>query len=477
MARRLFSILMICLFAAGGCVVGPDYHHPQASAPSQWSEPLAEGETDAPAVLVAWWKTFHDPVLDGLMDRAVRSNPDLRIAQARVLEARAQYGIAFSDLWPSANISGSYARQEQSHHQPILGKLPLPPNVPFENSVYQPSFDASWELDVFGGRQRALEAAHAEVGAFEYGRRATLITLMGDVARNYLDVRGYQRRLAIARGNIQAQEEVLDITRDRFINGLTAELDVQQAITILATTRADIPRLESLLQASIHRLGVLLGQPPGGLLSELAEEAPIPVTPPEVPVGLPSELLLRRPDVQRAERELAAATARIGVAKADLFPKFYLTGVAGLQSTSPGDLFSSESNFWSIGPTIRWRIFDAGRVRANIKVQDARQEQALAAYEKVVLSAFEEVENALVSYSKEQVRLRSLKEAVESSRNSLEHARRLYENGVTDFLAVLEAERSLYLAQDQFVQSQALVSVDLVSLYKVLGGGWEDAGP
>ncbi len=238
-------------------------------------------------------------------------------------------------------------------------------------------------------------------------------------------------------------------------------------------TKAEIPTLQTSLQAAIHRLGVLLGQQPGALLAELSAAAPIPAAPPEVPVGLPSELVLRRPDVQRAERHLAAATANIGVAKADLFPKFFLTGVGGFESISASDWFTSGSSFWSAGPTVQWRIFDAGRIRANIRVQNARQEQALASYEKTVLTAFEDVENGLVAYANEQIRRRSLDEAVTSSRKSLDLANRLYANGLTDFLHVLDAERSLYQAQDALVQSDRTVSANLVSLYKSLGGGWE----
>ena len=472
--RLLFLALLAAL--AGGCAVGPNYQRPAVNTLTQWSEPLAGGESNAPAALTAWWKNFHDAELDSLIDRTVQSNLDLRIAQARVREARAQYGIAAADLWPSADLSGSYARTGTSHHQPVLGSLPIPPGVPFENDVYQAGFDASWELDVFGGKRRATEAARDEVTAVEFGRRATLITLLGDVARNYIDVRGYQRQLAITRDNIKAQAQALAITRDRFTNGLTSDLDVQQAATLLATTKAEVPSLETALQASIHRLGVLLGQPPGMLLVELAKTAPIPAAPPRVPVGLPSDLLLRRPDVQQAERQLAAATANIGVARADLFPKFYLTGLGGFESISASDWFTAGSRFWSAGPTVQWKIFDAGRIRANIKVQNARQEQALAAYEKTVLTAFEDVENSLVAYANEQLRRQSLENAVTSSRQSLALANKLYANGLTDFVNVLEAERSLYQAQDALVQSDRTVSTDVVALYKSLGGGWETAG-
>ena len=471
--RLALLTLVSALAATAGCAVGPDYQHPTMNAPAQWRESLAGGETNAPTALAAWWTNFHDAELDTLIQRAAQSNLDLRTAQARVREARAQYGIAAAALLPTVDANGAYERQEQSKHQPVLGSLPIPAGVPFENNVYDAGFDASWEIDVFGGSRRGKEAARAEVTAAEYGQRATLLTLLGEVARNYVEVRGYQRRLAIAEENIAAQTHALALTQDRFDHGLATDLDVQQASALLATTRAEVPTLASGREAAIHRLGVLLGQDPGALQTELAAVAPIPAALPVVPVGLPSELLLRRPDVQRAERQLAAATANIGVAKADLFPKFYLTGAAGFQSVSASDWFTGGSSFWSIGPTVQWRIFDAGRIRNNIKVQNARQEQALDNYEQTVLTAFEDVENNLVAYANEQTRRQSLAEAVTASQKSLDLASRLYASGLTDFLHVLDAERSLYQAQDALVQSDRTVSANLIALYKSLGGGWE----
>lgn len=475
MKTNLLLTLGLLASAVAGCAVGPDYHAPQASAPARWSEPLAGGEAALPADTTAWWRTFDDRVLDSLVARAGRSNPDVRIAQARVREARAHYRAASADLWPSADLNGGVARTGTSHRQPVLGSIPLPPGVPFENSVYQAGFDASWELDVFGGKRRAREAAEAEVGAVVADHDDTLTTLLGEVARNYVELRASQRRLAIARRNITVQRESLAITRDRYTNGLVSNLDALQAATVLANTEAETPALESAIQASMHRLGILLGGLPGSLSSELSAEAPIPVAASAVPVGLPSELLLRRPDVRRAERRLAAATAGIGVARSEWFPKFSLTGAAGFESVSSGDWFSPGSKFWSLGPTVQWRVFDAGRIRANVKVQTAREEQALAAYEQAVLTAFEDVENALVGYAKEQIRRGALLDALGSSRGSLDLARKLYDNGLTGFLAVLEAERSVYQAEDQVAQSDRAIASDRIVLYKALGGGWRGA--
>ncbi len=475
--RRILVIeefFLVVLFGLlPGCTVGPACHPPAVKVAAQWSSPLAGGETGSSPSVAVWWKNFNDPELDSLIERGVKSNLDLKIATARVREARAQYGATSAGLWPSVGSSGSYERQLQSKHQPILGALPLPANIPFENNVYQAGFDASWEIDVFGGTRRAVEAARNDTAAAEYGRRATLVSLLGEVARYYVEARGFQQRLAIARQNIQAQQVIVALARSRFKNGLTSELDVQQAAALLATTEAQVPALETNFKEAAHRLGVLLGQPPGALLTELSREAPIPDAPPGVPVGLPSELLRRRPDIQQAERELAGATARIGMAVADLYPKFSLTGDVGLQSVSAGDWFSAGSRFWSVGPTVQWKIFDAGRIRANIKVQNAREEQALAHYEQTVLASFEDAENALTAYAKEQTRRQSLADAVQANRQALEMASQLYQSGLADFLRVLESQRSLYESQDALVQSERTVILNLIKLYKALGGGWE----
>ena len=463
----------LCLGLAAGCSVGPNYHPPKLATPSTWSAPLAGGETNGQVAALTWWKNFNDPCLNSLVDRVVRSNLDLTLASARVREARAQYRIVAARLGPSVGASGSYARQKQSENQPIIGSLQIPDYVPFENNVYQAGFDAAWEIDVFGGTRRAVEAGKADVAAAEFGLQHVWITLVSEAARNYVELRGHQQQLAIAKKNMSAQEQALGITRDRFRNGLTTDLDVQQAATLLATTRSEIPALESRIESSIHRLSILIGQPPGALCEELSPPSPVPVASSGVPVGLPSELLLRRPDIQRAERQLAAATARIGVATADLFPKFSLTGVAGFQSVSVSDWFTQGSSFWSVGPTVQWRIFDSGRIRANIRLHDARQEQALAAYEQTALNAFEEVENSLVAYAKEQERQRALEEAVRSSADSLHLANQLYTSGLASFLNVLDAERSLYRTEEALTHSRSTVTQNLIALYKALGGGWE----
>jgi outer membrane protein, multidrug efflux system len=454
-----------------GCAVGPNYRQPDVSTPSSWASPLADGETNSPANLAAWWKNFNDTNLDSLMAMAVESNLTLHIAEAHVLEARAERGVVAGGLWPSIGASASYTRNRFGAHSfpPLAGF-----GIPLDYNLYNAGFDATWELDIFGGTRRAVEAANAELGAAEYGQRNVLVSLLAEVARDYIGARSYQQRLAITRNNIRVEQDVLDLTSNRFQSGLSSDLDVQQALAVLTSTEAQVPALETGFRQSVYSLAVLLACPPGALLDEMSAEKPIPVTPPTVPVGLPSDLLQRRPDVQRAERELAAATARIGAAKSDYFPKFSLTGFAALESVSAGDWFNYASHTWSAGPTVQWELFEAGSIRANVRVQNARQEQALDAYQQTVLTALEDAENALTAYAKEQVRRQSLSQSVEANQQALELSSQLYKSGLVDFLRVLDSERSLYQAQDALVQSDQSVSLDLVQLYKALGGGWQD---
>jgi outer membrane protein, multidrug efflux system len=469
--RPAMVTVAACLALLAGCAVGPNYRPPELNTASRWSSPLAAGETNGPVDLAAWWKNFGDTNLDSLMTMAVQSNFTLRLAEAHVLEARAERDVVAGSLWPSVGSSGSYSRNRYGQNSfPPLANF----GVPLDYNLYSAGFDAAWELDIFGGTRRAVEAASAEIGAAEYGQRDVLVSLLAEVARNYIGARGYQQRLVITRQNIEVQKETVNLTSNRFQNGLGSDLDVQQASALLTATEAEVPSLESGFDQSIHHLAMLLGQAPGALINEMSVEKPIPLTPPAVPVGLPSDLLQRRPDVQRAERELAAATARIGAAKADLFPKFSLTGIAGLETVSAGNWFDYASRYWSAGPTVQWEIFEAGSIRANIRVQNARQEQALDSYQQTVLVALEDAENALTAYAREQVRRESLSQSVQADEQALELSTQLYNNGLADFLRVLDSERSLYAAQDALVQSDQTVSLDLVQLYKALGGGWQN---
>jgi len=472
--------LALATVVLAGCAVGPDYHPPKTQAPTNWSEAQLGGTTNRPVQITDWWKTFNDPELNSLIKRAVAANDDLRVADGRLRVARALRSNTAWDLGPTIDGGAGYTDARQSKNSipfnttgPVGGEISS--NYLFQTDLYDAHFDASWEIDVFGAKRRALQEANAVLASTEEDRRDVLVSVLAEVARNYIDVRDFQQRLAIATKNIAAQQDAVDIAQARYHAGLASELDAKEAEVLLATTQSQVPTLEQSLKQGVHRLGVLTGQEPGALLDELSAPGPIPVPPPEVPVGLPSDLLRRRPDVRRAERQLAAASANIGVQTAELFPKFSLTGVAGFQSFSAGDWFSGASKYWSAGPTVTWRILDYGHVRSQIQTANAQAQQSLAMYDKTVLLSLEDVENALVAYSQEQVRHRSLQDAVDASRSAVEISNELYKNGLTSFLNVVDAERSLYQAEDDLVQSERTVTVNLVALYKALGGGWEDS--
>ena len=347
--------------------------------------------------------------------------------------------------------------------------------TPFESSVYQFGFDASWEIDFFGGRRRALEAATADVAAMAEARRDTMVSLLAEVARNYSELRGFQKRLDITNQNIKLQQDSLDLARVRADAGLGTQFDVERQSAQLDSTRALVPALQAAEIQTIHRLGVLLGEEPGALLNELAQAKPIPTVPPAVPVGLPGDLLKRRPDIREAEARVAAETARVGVARADLFPKFLLTGAAGRQATEPSGLTLGAGNFFSIGPAITLPIFTGGKIRGNIEAQKQRLDQALTACQNTVLRSLEETENALVAYGHEKDRQARLVAAVNASRQATMLANELYTRGLSDFLTVLDAQRQQLAAEDDLAQSDTAVITNLVALYKALGGGWEAA--
>ena len=464
-----FILLVLPLLSLAGCAVGPNYHRPSTALPDHWSQEASIGVTNGPAEVAAWWANFHDPELNSLVERAAGANFTFRAAQSRVKAARALRGAVIADLFPTVGMNASYVDARRS-----ANALAFPVQL-LDTDTFQAGFDATWELDVFGGKRRALEVADANLRALVEDQRDVLVSLLAEVARNYIEARGYQRRLEIARKNLEAQQEAVNIAQLRFHAGLSSELDLAQAKALLAATKSQVPTLEVSLQETVHHLAVLVGQPPGGLQAELGSTAAVPSAPPSVPVGLPSDLLLRRPDVRRSEQQLAAATAQIGVATAELFPKFSLIGSAGFQSLNLGNLVSPASEFWNAGPTVTWRLLEYPRLRSTIRSDTALQEQALNQYYQTVLSSLEDVENALVAYGKEHEHRDALDEAVQNDRRALELANDLYIKGLGEFLNVLDSERSLYLAEDQLAQSEQTVAINLISLYKALGGGWETA--
>jgi len=471
--RFPFSILpavVIGLILSGCVSVGPNYTKVEPDAPIKWHNKLVGGLTTEelqPETLARWWATLNDPELESLVERAVKGNLDLKNARARIREARALRGISRADLFPTLNAGGSAARSRSSENTGT-GK---------EIKLYSAGFDAGWELDIFGGTRRAIEAAQADLEATQEDLHNVLVSLLAEVALNYVEVRTYQTRLAVTEANIKSQEETYELNRSRYQAGIIDDLAVQQSLYNLENTRSHIPTLQTGLAAAKNRLAVLLGKKPGEVHQELAEKKPIPMLPVTVAVGIPAETLRHRPDIRRAERNLAAQTARIGVATADLYPKFRLMGTIGLESISTGDFLESASRTWGIGPGISWNIFHGGAIRQNIKVQSALQEQALIQYESAVLKAQEEVENVLVAYAKEQRRRESLDRATDAAKRAVLLAGDQYQAGLVDFSNVLIAQRSLLSFQDELAQSEGAVVSNLVRLYKALGGGWKYMEP
>ena len=475
-AVTAFLALALVLMVLTGCAaVGLDYSPIEPDAPEAWNSDLRDGlKADSPAVenLSKWWSTLNDPLLTQLIEQAVTGNLDLKEAKARVREARARRGISEAALFPIVDASGTYKRTRSSEHglSGAGGGDPI-------NDLYQAGFDAGWEIDVFGGIRRSVEAADADLGASEESLRDILVSLLAEVAINYVDARAYQTRLSVAEANIKAQEETYELVRSRHEAGLSDELALQQARYNLEDTKSQIPTLRAGMEAAKNRLAVLTGRPPRAVHAIMEERKPIPVTPITVAVGIPAETLRRRPDIRAAERQVAAQTARIGQAEADLYPKFNLVGSIGLESLDASDFFKAASGAWSFGPTIRWNIFDAGAIRKNIEVQTALRDQVLIGYESAVLAALEEVENALTAYGQEQLRRERLAKAEEAAERAVLLARDQYKAGLVDFSNVLDAERSLLSFQDQLAQSEGAVTSNLVTLYKALGGGWETLMP
>ncbi len=462
-----------------GCTVGPNYTPPETHPPPHWHASMEKGLTPdkpSPQTLARWWTTLGDPTLTQLEEKAVRGNLDVKKALYRVREARALRGMEKARLFPYLD-SGASAQEYRTSAYSTEKKYPGAKRRGEEGKLYQVGLDSSWELDIFGGIRRSVEAAQAQLEATQEELRDVLVSLSAEVALNYVDVRMYQARLAAARSNMEAQNRIYQLNLFRYKAGLIDELAVEQSRYVLENTRAQIPALETALEKAMNRLAVLLGEKPGTLHKELAEAKPIPVPPVKVAVGIPAETLRQRPDVRRAERELAAATARIGVAKAELFPKFNLSGTIGLESVSSGHLWEWVSRTSNLGFHIFWQIFHAGELRQNIKVQTARQKQAFYQYQSTVLHALEEVEDALVAYAKEQQRLESLEKATQAAQRAYNLAWDRYKAGLVDFTDVLDAERSLQDYQDRLAESQGRVTSNLVRIYKALGGGWSYMEP
>jgi len=466
---------LLFIFVFSGCAVGKNYIQPRAIVNENWQTRLERGLISKPSDLKHWWASFEDSQLNELINQVISGNYDIKVAIARVREARARRGIANANLFPSIDTVGSYLRTLNTENTDTGVK-----NNSFFNSrktipieIFSTGFDAAWELDIFGGVRRSVEAANAEVDAIHAELHDVMVTLLSELAVNYIELRNIQNRLRITRANVKTQEETLKLTKARFDSGLTDELDTAQAETNLENTRAQIPVLEEQLNHALNRIAVLTGKQPGALNIQLTGIGSIPVPPKEVAIGLPTALLRRRPDIRMAERALAAETARIGVAESDLYPKFFLNGSFEFSASDVGDLLKSGSQIYNYGPSVSWRIFSSGQIRNNIKAQNEREKQAFYRFHNTVLSALEEVESAVISYSREMNRRDTLQKTVKAAEKTVKLAKIQYTNGLTDFNNLLLAERSLFTAQDQLSISEARVSKNLISLYKALGGGWD----
>lgn len=461
----LLSTMLLC----GGCLVlGPDYKAPETAMPQGWSIKPDKGlnpERSSPEALSRWWVVFGDPVLTELMEKARTGSLDVRQAEARLHQARAQRGVTKADSFPSlsAGASSSRTRTREDNSEGTTRNL-------FSNSL-----DASWELDLFGKKRRSLEAADAALKASEEDHNDVLVTLFAEVALNYVEMRSLQERLFLAEESLKIQSETCDLTRWRHEAGLTTQMDLDQSTLSLEQNRAEIPNFQTSLTQAKNRLAILLGQEPGTLDKALNRVASIPVASESIAVGIPADVLRQRPDVRRAERKLAAQTAKIGVAKASQYPSFNLLGSIGLESLKLGNLYSAGTETSRAAANAAWTLFDFGRIRKNIEIQTALQEESLAFYEAAILTALEDVENALASYVSEQARQGALKNALKSGESAFVLARDQYSSGLTDFQSVLNTQKSLLSARDQLAVSNANRTGNVIRLYKALGGGWTPA--
>jgi efflux transporter, outer membrane factor (OMF) lipoprotein, NodT family len=454
--KTQYSIALIVCAALSGCkAVGPDYVRPQTELPARFIE-QTDGEIHGQEKATReWWKSFHDPILDQLIADAQSANPDIKIAIARVRQARAQLSVdeAAGDI--SAVLSGSAARSLNSANVEQIGANGSrfsPGGVPF--SLYKVGFDAAWEIDLFGGIRRSNEAAAANFQASVESGRDVLISLYAEVARNYIDLRASQQQLLLAQHTLKNLQDTLKLTQQRHTAGLINEADVANIETQLAAARATLLPLQTAGKKSMHRLSVLLGKAPQSLRHLLAQPAAIPVSNAAVEVGLPSELLLRRPDVRRAERDVARATAEIGVATADLYPHFNLAASVGLQSSNADDLLSGNSKVWSVAPGFTLPLFGRDKIRDNISIFSTAQDQALLTYQSTVLTALEDVENALVEYHNQQQQLSDLTTAYVANQLVYRLAQQRYQGGLSSMLEVLASERNLLATQTQLTQAE-----------------------
>lgn len=475
-----FLALTIGSLLLSGCAVGPDFQPPENTLPSQWQ--AASSDLSTEAVDTEWWKRLNDPVLDDLVGRALQSNADVKLAILRVAESRAQYGAAAGARWPSLNASGSYSRERQSEvgvstrlisvvapeagREQIISVL----SEPFD--VFQVGFDAGWEIDLWGRVRRSLEAADASLRASDEDLHDAQLSLVAEVVRTYLELRGVQDQLRIAQADVDLSTDMVDLTAYRVKGGIVDELDLSTQRARLADTRATIPELQQREVQIRSAIELLLNVEPGSLSSQVAATTGKFALPSAIAGGVPSEVARRRPDIRRAEARLHEATAEIGVAVADLYPRITLTGSFVQQSLRASDLSEWGARQWSVGPSISVPIFDGSRRRSVVEIRKLQQQEAAVNYQRTVLRAWHEIENALSAYSAEQRRNQELAVALASSRDAYDIASVRYRHGLVDFLIELDAHRTLLQVERSYADSNTQIATRLVAVYKALGGGW-----
>jgi NodT family efflux transporter outer membrane factor (OMF) lipoprotein len=474
--RVRFPALAAALLPLAGCMtVGPDYHPPEVKTPAAWLD--IDKPTDAsvtshlvasPVATVDWWTVFQDPKLTELVHEAADENLPLLEAEARIRASRASVGITKSGLFPSVTGSGSY---NYGSSPTIVGGEPResPPRTSFRSGL-----DAAWELDIFGGTRRSIEASQASLQSTIETRRDTLITLVAEVGVDYITLRSDQALLKIAHQSLTDQQHTLQITKDRWDAGLASQLDYENAKSATDSTRTQIPNLETAIRTDVYALSLLLGKAPGALLDELDTPTNIPKTPAEIPVGIPADLLRRRPDIRAAEQQLHADTANIGVAMSQYYPQFSVTGSFGFGGVSIGQMTQWAAQSWSWGPSISWPIFEAGKITEQVELQKATLQADLFAYRNTVMTALNEVESAELAFTNEQRRRDALRDVEEDNQKAYTLSLQLYTQGQAEFINVLSAELSLASSQNQVSQSDAAVATDLIALFKALGGGWSE---
>ncbi|MGE4318547.1 MAG: efflux transporter outer membrane subunit [Deferribacterales bacterium] len=466
MNLKVLRYASLCCFLTIGCAsVGPDYVSPDTSSPAVWNSRVTgiASEADNPEILAKWWQTFNDDTLNSLIEMAVKGNKDLKSAGYALSASRAKLRMTNAGKMPTFSASGS---AKAVHY----GDTSLDDqNV----ESYSAGFDASWELDLFGGLRRDTEAARADMQATHESLRDALVSVLAETASAYISLRSYQSSIATAETDIKINGELYDIADKKFKSGLADASDVKQALYQLEYSKTTLNDLRAKLNTSYNRLAVLTGQNPGSLNTLLEKEAVIPEIPLNIVTSIPADVIRRRPDIRKSERSLAAQTARIGAAKSDIYPKFYLNGTIGYQSDHAGSLFEGRNSTLSIGPTFKWALFDLGAVRQNINVQTETQKQYLSQYEASVLSAFEEVENALNSFDEEYKKNKQLKIAMDAAYAAYDLELKKYKAGLNDYTAVKTAQSAYISYKDKLTQSTGSADNYLVALYKALGGGWE----